>query len=132
MPLVKNGPGGIGDDHLDGPQMEILVNSAGGDLCRMPVDMLMSIAVKELKTQLGEMKMQLGGGSVGEFDKDTKTQVVINPGQGVKWQFLVDVYQAALEAGFTKVGFSTTIIRPVGRTLLRADSPYWLRHHGTQ
>jgi predicted phage gp36 major capsid-like protein len=37
-----------------------------------------------------------------------KLQVVINPNRFVKWKSLITVYQAALEAGYTKVGFSTS------------------------
>jgi biopolymer transport protein ExbD len=37
-----------------------------------------------------------------------KLQVIINPNRFVKWKSLITVYQAALEAGFTKVGFSTS------------------------
>ena len=36
-----------------------------------------------------------------------KLQVIINPNRFVKWKGLITVYQAALEAGFTKVTFST-------------------------
>jgi biopolymer transport protein ExbD len=35
-----------------------------------------------------------------------KLQVIINPNSLVKWKSLVVVYQAAMEAGFTKIGFS--------------------------
>jgi biopolymer transport protein ExbD len=36
-----------------------------------------------------------------------KLQVIINPNRFVKWKGLITVYQAALEAGFTKIAFST-------------------------
>ena len=35
-----------------------------------------------------------------------KLQVIINPNSLVKWQSLIQVYQAALEAGYTKIAFS--------------------------
>ena len=35
-----------------------------------------------------------------------KVQVVISPERNVKYKFLVDVYQAALQADFQKVGFA--------------------------
>src|SRR4051794_39157324 len=35
-----------------------------------------------------------------------KIQIVISPGRNVKYKFLVEVYQAALQAKFEKVGFS--------------------------
>lgn len=36
-----------------------------------------------------------------------KVQVVISPGKAVKYDQIVEVYQAALEAQFKKIGFST-------------------------
>ena len=36
-----------------------------------------------------------------------KIQVIISPGRAVKYEDLVAVYQAALDAKFTRVGFST-------------------------
>jgi biopolymer transport protein ExbD len=36
-----------------------------------------------------------------------KLQVIINPNRFVKWKSLIAVYQAALEAGYQKIGFST-------------------------
>jgi biopolymer transport protein ExbD len=36
-----------------------------------------------------------------------KLQVIINPNRFVKWKSLITVYQSALEAGYTKVAFST-------------------------
>ena len=38
--------------------------------------------------------------------KRDKVQVVISPGRNVKYKFLVEVYQAALQAKFEKVGFA--------------------------
>ena len=35
-----------------------------------------------------------------------KVQVVISPGRNVKYKFLVEVYQAALNADFQKIGFA--------------------------
>jgi len=36
-----------------------------------------------------------------------KLQIVISPGKNVKYKFLIDVYEAALNAKFTKVAFGT-------------------------
>jgi biopolymer transport protein ExbD len=35
-------------------------------------------------------------------------QVVLMPGRNVKYENIVAVYEAALRAGFTKVGFATS------------------------
>lgn len=37
-----------------------------------------------------------------------KTQIVIGPGRSVKYVFLIQVYEAALDAKFTKVAFATS------------------------
>ena len=37
-----------------------------------------------------------------------KIQVVLTPGRNVKYENIVAVYEAALRAGFTKVGFATS------------------------
>ena len=37
-----------------------------------------------------------------------KVQVVLMPGRNVKYENIVAVYEAALRAGFSKVGFSTS------------------------
>ena len=37
-----------------------------------------------------------------------KVQVVLMPGRNVKYENIVAVYEAALRAGFTKVGFATS------------------------
>ncbi|HVT90217.1 MAG TPA: biopolymer transporter ExbD [Tepidisphaeraceae bacterium] len=36
-----------------------------------------------------------------------KVQVIISPGASVRYEHLIEVYQAALKAQFTKIGFST-------------------------
>jgi len=41
-------------------------------------------------------------------DKPEKIQVVLMPGRNVKYNSLIIVYEAALRAGFTKVGFATS------------------------
>ena len=40
--------------------------------------------------------------------KRDKVQVVLMPGRNVKYENIVAVYEAALRAGFTKVGFATS------------------------
>lgn len=51
-------------------------------------------------TKLNEQYRNSGSGP-------EKIQVVISPGRSVKYDDLVAVYQAALDAKFTRVGFST-------------------------
>jgi hypothetical protein len=35
-----------------------------------------------------------------------KVQIVIQPGGSVKYKYLIEVYQAAMEAKFTKIAFA--------------------------
>jgi len=56
----------------------------------------------KLKVLLEKMRDQLEKAGT----KRDKVQVVISPGRNVKYKFLVEVYQAALQANFEKVGFS--------------------------
>ena len=39
--------------------------------------------------------------------KRDKVQVVISPGKNVKYRFLIQCYEAALDAGFPKISFAT-------------------------
>ena len=39
--------------------------------------------------------------------KTDKIQVVISPGRNVKYKFLIDCYQAAMDAEYTKISFAT-------------------------
>ena len=41
-------------------------------------------------------------------DSTAKTQIVISPGRNVKYVFLIQVYEAALQANFKKVAFATS------------------------
>ena len=57
-----------------------------------------------LKAKLEEKRQQLEKAG----SKIDKTQVVLMPGRNVKYNNLIMVYEAALRAGFTKVGFATS------------------------
>jgi biopolymer transport protein ExbD len=41
-------------------------------------------------------------------NKNDKLLVTISPSRLVKYHYLIDVYQAALQAGFEKVAFTTS------------------------
>ena len=56
----------------------------------------------KLRVLLVKMRDQMEANNT----KRDKVQVVIAPGRNVKYKFLVEVYQAALQADFQKVGFS--------------------------
>jgi biopolymer transport protein ExbD len=55
-----------------------------------------------LTAQLAAMRKQME--SAGK--PADKIQVVLSPGRNVKYEHLIDVYQAALRAEFTKISFA--------------------------
>jgi biopolymer transport protein ExbD len=58
----------------------------------------------ELSRGLKEKRDQYNSGGM----PTDQLQVIINPNGLVKWQSLVQVYQAAMDAGYTKIAFSKT------------------------
>src|SRR5438067_13915152 len=58
---------------------------------------------EQLKTAMAAKFKQYEAQGTGK----EKLQVIINPNRFVKWKSLITVYQAAMEAGYTKIGFST-------------------------
>ena len=56
-----------------------------------------------LKAQLTKMREDFQAADT----PPERIQVKINPGRNVKYQFLIQVYEAALDAGFKKVAFTT-------------------------
>jgi biopolymer transport protein ExbD len=52
------------------------------------------------------MRMRVKLNAAGK--RDDQLQVQIGPGKRVKYRFLIEVYEAALRAGYTKVAFATS------------------------
>ena len=107
LPLRQSGggqvqppPGGFPEDE----PLEIRVDANAtrdGFLAR--VGQVQTGDGKILKASLIQLRTQLA--SAGKTPD--KVQVIISPGKTAKYEYLVEVYQAALEAEFSKVGFST-------------------------
>ena len=57
-------------------------------------------------TQLQALLVKMRSQLTAAGKPPDKVQVVISPSRNVKYEFLVEVYQAALQAGFQKVGFA--------------------------
>ena len=57
-----------------------------------------------LTQQLTRMRQQLNAAG----QKTDDIQVKISPGKNVKYKFVINVYEAALRAQFTKVAFGTS------------------------
>lgn len=78
---------------VDSPSPDRFVARAG-DLTTSDLPTLVAVLARK-RTQFA------AAGSIN------KVQVIINPSRMVKYKYLIAVYQAALEANFTKISFST-------------------------
>jgi biopolymer transport protein ExbD len=112
MPVTKKGAGQVNDKSVPDEPLEIRVDSftrPGPD--GVSVDMWAAQAggfmiqnnTDQLVGQLTKMREALNKNN----QSTDKIQVIINPGRQTKYRHLIDVYQAALRADFTKVSFST-------------------------
>jgi biopolymer transport protein ExbD len=106
MPMSKAGagnvqlpPGFIPDEPID-----IRVDSPTADKFIASAGRIHTSDVAELTRQLRGMRVALN--QAGK--DDDHIQVKIGPGKNVKYRFLVDVYEAALNAGYKKVAFATS------------------------
>jgi biopolymer transport protein ExbD len=105
LPLSQSGagdqqlpPGFIPDEPID-----IRVDSPTPDTFIATAGRIRTGDVQQLATQLRSMRVALN--QAGKSDE--QIQVKIGPGRGVKYKFLVAVYEAALNAGYKKVAFAT-------------------------
>ena len=106
LPIKQTGPGGappppgfVPDEPLD---IRVDAN-AGGYVARTTPGNIVAGDAITLGQKLAKLR--------DDLEKAGKTrdkiQVVISPGKSVRYKYLVQVYQAALEAQFTKVAFAT-------------------------
>ena len=108
LPIKQSGPGGappppgfVPDEPLD---IRVDNNRTGdGYVARTTTGNIVAADATTLGAKLVRLR--------DDLEKAGKTrdkiQVVINPGKSVKYKYLVQVYQAALEAQFNKVAFAT-------------------------
>lgn len=107
LPLRQSGvglaaapPGGFPSDEL----LEIRVDpNPTGDGFIARAGKIQTDQPAVLAQGLARMQQQLAQAGRGP----EKVQVILSPSRAVKYEHLVQVYQAALEANFTKVGFAT-------------------------
>ncbi|MGH7178779.1 MAG: ExbD/TolR family protein [Tepidisphaeraceae bacterium] len=106
IPFSKHGagsatppPGGIPQDE---PLIINVEQNATRDGFVARVNTVAASDVDSLTAVLVKKRQQLAG--VGKPPE--KVQVVITPGQNVKYKYLIDVYQAANNAQFNKVAFA--------------------------
>jgi biopolymer transport protein ExbD len=96
---VQTPPGFIPDEPID-----IRVDSPMPDKFVATAGRIRTEDVKVLTQQLKTMRTALN--QAGK--DDDHIQVKIGPGKNVKYRFLVEVYEAALNAGYKKVAFATS------------------------
>jgi biopolymer transport protein ExbD len=106
LPLSQTGagnaqlpPGFIPDEPID-----IRVDSPTPDAFLATAGRIKTGDTKALTQQLKSMRLALN--QAGK--DDDHIQVKIGPGKNVKYRFLVEVYEAALNAGYKKVAFATS------------------------
>ena len=111
--LVSEIPAGAGrptgPPPLPSPEFQIFVDPAGPGLALYkPAGQDAVNDTQLLASRLVTVRDQLGKARRGEKGQwfDSTTRVVLIPRDDVAWQPLIDGYQAALEAGFTKVSFA--------------------------
>ena len=105
LPLSQRGAGGapmpagfIPDEPLD-----IRVDSPTPDHFVARAGQIQTSDMPSLEAQLRKMRQDLADAGT----PTDKVQVVISPGKNVKYKYLIEVYEAALNAEFTKVAFGT-------------------------
>jgi biopolymer transport protein ExbD len=106
LPISQSGagnaqlpPGFLPDEPLD-----IRVDSPTPDQFIATAGQIRTGDAKVLTAALKQMRLNLN--KAGK--SDDKIQVKIGPGKNVKYGFLVQVYEAALNAGFVKIAFATS------------------------
>ena len=106
LPYTEKGLGGakplagaVPDEPLD---IRVDSSASGGWVAR--VGKIQTSNMETLAGQLTTMHENLN--KVGT--KTDKIQVVISPGKNVKYDYLVGVYQAAMDANFTKISFASS------------------------
>jgi biopolymer transport protein ExbD len=107
LPYTKSGggnaappPGGFPDD----VPLEIRVDpNATRDGFIARVGQYQARTEQQLVAQLGQMREKF---AIELGKTPDQIQVKINPGGSVKYEYIVQVYQAALQARFTKIGFT--------------------------
>lgn len=104
LPFTEGGLGGaqapsgsVPDEPLD-----IRVDSPSPDQWVAQVGKIRTSDVATLTTQLEKLRKDLNdAGTTNEH-----IQVVISPGRTVKYDYLIGVYQAAMDAQYTKIAFA--------------------------
>ena len=96
---VQVPPGTIPDEPL-----EVRIDNAADGFRVIAGDIRSAGDKEQLKAALAQKLLAFKNAGT----EQDKVQVILMPGRNVKYENIVAVYEAALRAGFTKVGFSTS------------------------
>jgi biopolymer transport protein ExbD len=104
MPISQAGVGGVAPPpgFIPDEPIEIRVDTRPGGRFWATAGKIKTDDPAVLKSQLSKMRQELN--KAGK--SDDQIQVRIGPGKNVKYQDLVQVYEAALSAGYKKVAFA--------------------------
>jgi biopolymer transport protein ExbD len=105
MPITKKGLGGAPATGIPPAEpLDIRVDSSSADAWIAQAGQITVRSNKDqLTAQLNKMREFLNRNNT----TTDKIQVQISPGHGTRWRHLIDVYEAALEAKFEKISFTT-------------------------
>jgi biopolymer transport protein ExbD len=104
LPYTPKGAGGVPPPKGFVPDqpLEIKVDSPVPDRFVARVEGSSADDAQSLLSLLNRQRVRMA--AIGT--KTDKVQVIISPGRNVKYRFLIDVYQAAMQARFEKIGFT--------------------------
>jgi biopolymer transport protein ExbD len=107
LPLRETGAGNVPPPPGGFPQMELLELKVDQNATRdgfiARAGRIQTSDPKVLEEGLRKLNAQY----IAAGNGPEKVQVIISPGRAVKYEHLVEVYQAALRANFSRIGFST-------------------------
>jgi len=108
MPLVKGGSGGEPGNSvsIDEP-VEIRVDSTSPDHFVARGNTINATDGAALYGQLQALRARMGAALKAAGKKESDISVKIAPGRSVRFQHVVTVQEAAMRAGFEKIGFAS-------------------------
>jgi biopolymer transport protein ExbD len=104
LPYSEKGLGGVKppSEAVPNEPLDIRVDSPSPDVWVAQVGKIRTSSAAQLTSQLAKMRMDLNRAGT----PNDKIQVVISPGKQVRYEFLAGVYEAAMQAKFTKIAFA--------------------------
>jgi biopolymer transport protein ExbD len=104
LPFSEKGLGGAKPPSGSVPDepLDIRVESPSPEIWVAQVGKIRTSDTAQLTSQLTKMRLDLDKAGT---PKD-KIQVIISPGKMVKYEFLIRVYEAAMDAEFSKIAFA--------------------------